>query len=908
MASNPNASIRLLNGQLRPVIDSADAIVLKLGPSAAGPYLTPVRVSTRAGSAAFKCGPLSRSSAFQADYSGVHYVMRCTGTPGSKSAVTKTAALGTSVGSCTVGYTEYTLHTNVTPVAALNITSGWVTPGVPLPMVVTSGAGTVAHTQTVTYINEAGDNAVETLTIAGAGTVSTTGDVARVVSVTSNIDPVGIQGYTSQWAGPADRFDALKMTCITGGVIGVSGGILPKIQLSLDNDRTRSRTLNVPSDGILQLQTYAGGRTPLDTGLTATFTGGSPGSTLYGALRVAGATTPGDIEYTFLTSGATIQHIVPTLNSQALSVAVVAGAVAVTGATNSAGVKAYLSLGGNFDTVFELNVNGTAGNSVTLRTVTGGAAAVSAIGNAVTFTYVDGVTTVAALEALVGAGVAVTAGTVVIKTAGTGANILAAPGDTHSATNLANGTNAGVSSTANDVATFILTSGSAGAIAARAVLYPYPVGAGTGLIATAAATGSPNGGVLYTPKEEGWSVTHASNGAASGSGSVSVDSISKIITVYLATDADSATTTTATGVLALVAASTAATAKVIPTVTGSGAGLAGINGPIALPVSMATGDVYSLTTTPPTVALSDLQAALTAIGANDTILSIFSLCHVVGEGATSNTLATTEAYAIDWANNRKQFKTFLVEAAYMGSTSESTWEAAVKAAYPTTGEWTGISAGETNTVDSLYGTIDRSGVGTAYISRLTICPISELPSHVDCETTQGIQNAMTGVLVRNALATDPPLWQSEDTLADLNNSNFVTLRTWPGRSGVYVRQGLVYTSEGDDYEFITNRRVANVAAATGYDEIIRFVNSNQVTDVTTGELSEQAAQNIEANIGKAIRNRLMGGNRQHITNFAVRVLRNTNFAVTGQVVAQLTIVPLRAIEEIVLEIGYSTTL
>jgi hypothetical protein len=431
---------------------------------------------------------------------------------------------------------------------------------------------------------------------------------------------------------------------------------------------------------------------------------------------------------------------------------------------------------------------------------------------------------------------------------------------------------------------------------------------GAGLIAAAAASGAPNGGVLYTPKEEGWSVNHVAAGAASGSLAVSVDSIGKVITVTLATDSDSAFTSTANAVAAAVTANTTAAAKVIPTVTGSGAGIAGYNGPIVLPVSMATGDVYSLVTTPPTVALADLQDALTAIGANDSILSTFSICHVVGEGATSNTLATTEAYAIDWANARKQFKTFLLEAAYMGSTSETTWATAVKAAFPQTGEWTGVSGGETNTVDSLYGTIDRSGVGTAYISRLTICPISELPSHVDCETTQGIQNAMTGVLVRNALATDPPLWQSEDTLADLNNNNFVTLRTWPGRTGIYVRQGLVYTSEGDDYEFITNRRVANVAAATGYNEIIRFVNSNQVTDVATGELSEQAAQNIEANIGKAIRNRLMGGNRQHITNFAVRVLRNTNFAVTGQVVAQLTIVPLRAIEEIVLEIGYSTTL
>ena len=805
MARNPSASILFANGQLRPINDTADSIVIKLGASSEGPYLRPSYVSQRGGVASLLgIGPLARSAAFHCDYSGPCYVLRCRSTPGTKSAVTKTAATGGSVGTCTVAYTSYTLHPTVTPIGALNITTGWVTPGVPLPMVITSGAGTVAHTQTVTYVNEAGDTTSETLSISAAGTVSTVGDVARVISVTSNINPVGSQGYSSTWAGPADRYDELRILCTVGGVIGVSGGTLPRVQVSLDNGRTYSRTIPLPSTGILPIQTYAGGVPAEDTGLTATISGGSPGSTVYGAVRAAGATTLGDIVYSMLASGVSITHTVGA-GDATRSVAVVGSAVTVTPAR------------------------------------TGG--------------VVDGTETAAAIS------------------------------------------------------TYILTSSDAGPVAARALLYPRPVGAGSGILAAVATTTAANGGVAYTPKVEGWRVTQAASGTPSTATiSVGVDSVARLITVTTATDSNGASVSTATEVETAVNASALASPVVIADATGTGAGLAGYSGPYALPVSVATGDVFSLTTTPPSVGLVDLQEAIASLTANDTALSQFSVVHLVGEGATSSILATLESACVGWANAKRQYKTGLVEAAYQGSTAESTWVQSVLDAYPTKGQWVGVAAGECNYQDSLTGTIDRASVGTAYISRLMICPIAELPSHTDCDTTQGILTSLSGVLVRNALATDPPLWQSDDALVTLNASNFVTLRTWPGRTGIYVRQGLVYTAEGDDYEFITNRRVANVAADTSYVTIVSFVNSNQPVDLATGRLSEQAAQKIEAAVSAAIRQRLLGGGRQSISGFAVRLDRTVDFAATGEILIQLTIVPLFAVQSIQLTIGYSQTL
>lgn len=129
------------------------------------------------------------------------------------------------------------------------------------------------------------------------------------------------------------------------------------------------------------------------------------------------------------------------------TVAVVNGRVILTlTLTGDTGVKANLQYGGNLDSIFEVSPSGTGGNAVTLATVANAGAkagSVTVVGNAVTVHYKDGETTVADVEALfTGQGVAVTWGRVKVKTAGTGAQVLAAPGDTHAATAFIRGANA----------------------------------------------------------------------------------------------------------------------------------------------------------------------------------------------------------------------------------------------------------------------------------------------------------------------------------------------------------------------------------------------------------------------------------------------------------------------------------
>jgi len=106
------------------------------------------------------------------------------------------------------------------------------------------------------------------------------------------------------------------------------------------------------------------------------------------------------------------------------------------------GIRSYLSLGGNFDTVLQASPAGPGGNAITIATVADSgtkAGSLTKSGNAITLHYKDGVSTVADMEALFATPVSVTYGTVSVKTAGTGSTILAAPGDTHSATAMAFG-------------------------------------------------------------------------------------------------------------------------------------------------------------------------------------------------------------------------------------------------------------------------------------------------------------------------------------------------------------------------------------------------------------------------------------------------------------------------------------
>lgn len=809
MAVNPSASIIFLDGQLQAALNLATDVSIKLGVASGGPMLRPTLVSQTSGVLQFLHGPLVACGAHHVTYSGSTYLMRLNASvPGSVSSVTKTPATTSpaSLGSLAVSLTSDSLHGQIstaTAASALNITSGWIAPSAPLPITVTAGSGTVSHVQTFLYVDTNGDTQTGTLSVTAPGTFTTSFSAQSVIKVTSNIAPVGTQDYAANFTTPGDRY-YVRFKTISGGVLGVSGGTTPMFQVSLDDGLTYSRTTSLPSSGVHELTTYAGGLTPQATGLTLTFTNGSSlTASIYGSLRVAGATVPGDVVYTKKVSAAvTVTHVVSG-NSTAFSVGVVGSAITVHSATDSGGLA---------------------------------------------------------------------------------------------------------TSTANDVVAGIVAS-----TAASALVSAEAVGTGLGLIAAASSSGFADSGVDYTPKQEGVQVRHGDPGVSNTRITVSVGA-GKLVTVYPVTDANGIQTSTATQIANAVNNSATASLLLGAAATGTGSGIVGMqNTYIALPVSLATGDVYTLSTTPPTWSNADLVEAQALLTANEAALDGFSVAHILGN-ATDLDVQTTQTWLDTLSTQKRKYKAAYHEATFQASTSESTWVSGLLSGYTQldSDPRVGLGAGEVNMLNPAYGTVDRRNVTTPYMARLMICSISELPSHVDCFTDLGVQNSVNGVVTRVATganaSTVTPLWQTDDALVQLNDANFVTFRTLPGRTGIYVRQGLMYTVDNDDYVFVTNRRTANVVAAVAYDEILRNLNANLLVDPATGQLAEVEVQRIESNVTGRIGTQVMGGARQHISGVRCVIDRGTNFQATGQITGQVSIVGRTPATSIVLRLGFVRTL
>lgn len=766
---NPSLNVNFLNGQTAPVVDLAEDSVVFLGHATGGAKNNPHLVATLAGSLADRHGPLVAATSHHQRYSQTCYAQRiAASTPGLFGSVTSTHA-GGSTGVLTPSATSYTLHPTVNGTVALNVTTGWVLPGAPLPLTVTSGASTVAHTQTVTYVDEAGAQQVEVLAIPGAGSVTTEGDVAQVLSVTSNIAPVGLQSYTAVHAGPEDRYDFL-VEFLTGAQLTGQ----PEYRLSFDDGVTFSATRRLPASGAVDVTSYAPGLVPQATGTRLTFSNSAtPVGTVFGAVAEPNSSTEVGIVFQGLTKAATVTIVV-------------------------------------------------AGNNTLLSVVT--------VGDDVTIN---------------------------VATDGTGTS----------------------TSTGDDIADFIATSPSAGAVAARSVLSARSTGAGS--IEDGAGAFTFLGWIDYVAAVDGVRIRHVAVG--NDTPGVTVTRVGRDVTVSLATGPEGAQTSTAMDVINAVLA--AVPDLVASATTGSGSATAGVFGYVSIPTTFARGDRYRFSTTPPSPTTSDISDALTTLLEREDVLSAVSGVVLLKDGADAN----DEQALLDFvaaARARYQYKWVAMQAPYMGTTPEATWVTNTVAAYPNRNRVV-IGAGEFDMVIPAYGTQQRRNVTHAFVARTANVPISEFASHVECETLRGTQFGLPGVGAHPVAGSTPPqyvsLWQSEDALQQLHAQNFMTLRTWPGLSGIFVRQDVQHTGDDDDYIFVPRERVANSAARLAFLEGIRFVNAALLVDRRTGLLAEVEAQKIENNVYGRIAAKMFGEARRHLSDLAVIVDRTVNYQQTRTV-------------------------
>lgn len=785
----PQSNIIFGDGNLGTLPDLGDSVVLLIGAASGGPFNKPRRASDLSSVLAFLNGPLVADASHHVEFSEACVIQRCRASqPGTFGSISKTP-VGSSPGVLAASVSKFSVHAEfVSNGAAMNVISGWVLPPSPLPLLITSGVGTVAHTQTVKYLNEEGLPKSEAISIAGSGQVSTVGFVKQVISVTSDVDPVGTQDYEVDYAGPQDRYDVV-WTFEKGGQL--SGGFSQPIgHWSCDGGKTQGRSQVVPSTGIVDLFSYGAG-VPQASGVRLTFSSAAANATEFGSIRILGADVNGDTVWTALKTGVTIAVVV-------------------------AGMGTVLSIG-------------LVGDAITINSATDGG------------------------------GLPIT----------TGAQLVA----------------------------FFNTDASPSTVAARQrARVRAAVGTGLSVLAAHAAAAFTNTPIVWTERQEGVTLRVTETGASS---TRKVVVSQKAVDIYLDTDVNGVRTSTATQIAALVAGDAKASQLLSGVPGGSGAGLAGDTvGYLSLPAQFDSGDSFAFSTTPPTPTNADITEALIDLEAREDVMSQISIIRIIKDGADLVDFATFDGFLGQFGSKDKQFLAGIMSAAYNdGSTDEATWAQNVVAAYPNRGTLISIVAGEVDTVLPAYGSENKRNKAIVYTQRLMKCPLSELPSHVECDTIEGIEYSLKGVGAHLIPGGDPnnpqytSLYETDDTLVTLHQQNFVTFRKWPKIAGVYVRQGVQYTIDGDDWQFITNRRIGNAAAALAYIETLRMVNKNMLVDPTTGQLAEGEHQRIEANVRSILAAKLLNDNgRQHVSAFEVISKRGIDFSRTFQVVVDVNLV------------------
>ena len=304
------------------------------------------------------------------------------------------------------------------------------------------------------------------------------------------------------------------------------------------------------------------------------------------------------------------------------------------------------------------------------------------------------------------------------------------------------------------------------------------------------------------------------------------------------------------------------------------------------PAFFLLGDKFTFETTAPTWTLSDVLTGMDAIALDTTTRSSFSGYHLVGP-ADGTIYSSVEAQLSTYADKKFLYRWAYLESVRQGATLEATWAAAVVTSFATTGVRTGVVAMDMDIFSPALRTFNRRNMTTSYIARLMACPISELPSHVDCETVFGTKTALEGVT---------RLYQGDASVETLTLANIVTARTYTTRTGFYITRSVLKTLDTSDYRDITNRRVMDVAATVGYDATLSFLQSTQLANPATGRLADDAATNIAATVKGKLNVPLQGGQRRHVSDLDVQVSTANPFLQDRTIFETIKIVPRGAVD------------
>lgn len=149
----------------------------------------------------------------------------------------------------------------------------------------------------------------------------------------------------------------------------------------------------------------------------------------------------------------------------------------------------------------------------------------------------------------------------------------------------------------------------------------------------------------------------------------------------------------------------------------------------------------------------------------------------------------------------------------------------------------------------------------------------------------------------------------EYLLNNMDDSRFTTLRTWPGKVGYFVTNGMIKAPVGSDYKLLQFRRVMDVACRVAADSQTNFSSAEFLTK-KDGTIEDDEAARVEATVTGALNDAIIlpknaSGRAGHASALRYTVDRTVNLNTTSQLVTKVAIRPLGYAKDIITELGFS---
>lgn len=260
--------------------------------------------------------------------------------------------------------------------------------------------------------------------------------------------------------------------------------------------------------------------------------------------------------------------------------------------------------------------------------------------------------------------------------------------------------------------------------------------------------------------------------------------------------------------------------------------------------SVVAGDTYAFSSVAPVWGSSDLTTTIAAL--KNATQKSFRMIHVVGPASASIAGTVDTAVQAFMTSFRYVGARVLLDSVGFAGGSESTWITNLLADYATFSSVDGrvaVGAGPVR-ISSMAGYKNLRTVSWLAARRFMLSTI-----HADISEL----TPLTGITDITGFTV---VYHDEFVVQGLDAAKFITMRTFPGRTGYFITNPNTFAPNGSDYGLMQYGFVGDVACGTYYNFFIGALNKPVRVD-NAGHILEKDAQALEAGANAAIRDALL---------------------------------------------------